>query len=281
MLKTIEFDSVFFNATDTLDCGQVFRYFKEDNGYIVISKDKICYLETICNKTLLTCESNDEEYFYNYFDLITDYSQIFQRAQSSKYEILKKASKLGKGVRILRQNNEEMMFSFLISQNNNIPRIKKALNLICEKLGEKIEFRGNVYFTFPSLKALSAQTIEFYRDCGLGYRAEYFKILAEELNNGLISKIKDLDVVSMKRELISIKGIGEKVADCIALFGFYKTQSFPVDVWIERIYREDFSGTLTNRNKITAYFIDEFGKDAGYFQQYLFYYKRTLEKSIK
>ena len=281
MLKTIIFDSAFFNATDTLDCGQVFRYFKEDNGYIVISKDKICYLETINNKTLLICESEDEEYFYNYFDLVTDYNQIFQRAQASKYEILKKASELGKGVRILRQNNEEMMFSFLISQNNNIPRIKKALNLICEKLGEKIEFRGNTYFAFPSLETLSAQSIEFYRDCGLGYRAEYIKILAEELNSGLISKIKNLDVVSMKKELISIKGIGEKVADCIALFGFYKTQSFPVDVWIERIYREDFSGTLTNRNKITAYFIDEFGEDAGYFQQYLFYYKRTLEKTIK
>ena len=171
-----------------------------------------------------------------------------------------------------------MVFSFLISQNNNIPRIKKAVNTISERLGDKKEFMGHTYYAFPSVEKICAKDESFFKECGLGYRAEYVKIVANELKNGMLNKIYNFNENDIKQELIKIKGIGEKVADCICLFGLYKTRSFPVDVWIEKIYRENFNGKLTNRKQITNYFVDQFGYDAGYFQQYLFYYKRSLEK---
>ncbi len=279
MIKRIVCSSEYFNATDTLECGQIFRYFPLLNGeYLVISGDKACTVQTKGENTVIKCNEEDEQYFFNYFDLQTDYKSICERAKRSEVEILKKAATLGKGVRILRQNSEEMLYSFLISQNNNIPRIKKAVNAICEKLGEKREFEGHVYHTFPSSSLLFAQSEEFYKSCGLGYRASYMKKVSESVVNGLIEALLPLSREKIKEELLHLKGVGEKVADCVCLFGFYKTDSFPVDVWIEKIYREDFGGDLNSRKKITEYFLNLFGFDSGYFQQYLFYYKRSLEK---
>ena len=279
MIKQIVVESEYFNPTDTLECGQIFRYSKLDNGaYLVLSGHRACQISLNENKVIITCNEEDYDYFYNYFDLETDYFSIYQCAQNSSFEVLKRASALGKGVRILRQGSQEMIYSFLISQNNNIPRIKKSVNLICEKLGEKKQFLGNEYYAFPTCEKLAEQSIEFYKECGLGYRAEYMKTVSESLVDGLISKLTALSHEQIKSELVKIKGIGEKVANCVCLFGFYKTRSFPVDTWIEKIYREDFNGTLTDRNKINEYFLNLFGENSGYFQQYLFYYKRTLEK---
>lgn len=279
MLKEIVVNKEYFNCLDTLECGQIFRYFKVEEGYLVLSMNRACLVKEIGEKTVIVCNEEDGDYFYTYFDLPTDYTLIYSRAQNSGFEVLRRASTLGKGVRILRQNSEEMLFSFLISQNNNIPRIKKSINAICERLGEKKQFLGYDYYTFPTAKSIALQSVDFYKECGLGYRAEYIKIVAEVAMNGLIESLLPLTREQIKAELIKIKGIGEKVADCVCLFGFYKTDSFPVDTWIEKIYREDFSGKLTNRNKITEYFLSLFGYDSGYFQQYLFYYKRTLEKN--
>ena len=282
MIKKITADLEFFNPKDTLECGQIFRFFPTEKGYLVLSGDRACEIAQEGDKTAIYCEEQNEQYFYNYFDLSTDYSGIYARAQASKYDILKRASSLGKGVRILKQDSQEMLFSFLISQNNNIPRIKKIINSLSEKLGEKKRFLDYEYYAFPTASALQGASEELLKDCGLGYRAPYLKILSNEiLTNNLLCKLKDLNEESLKAELLKIKGIGEKVANCALLFGFYKTKSFPVDVWIEKIYHEDFGGKLTDRSKITAFFIDEFAFDAGYFQQYLFYYKRSLEKQPK
>ena len=280
MVKEIKIRSDYFNPKDTLDCGQIFRYYEIDKGYLVLSGDKACILFTQDNSTVIRCNEEDEIYFTNYFDLQTDYHAIYQRAQNSDYPVLKKASDLGKGIRILRQNSEEMLYSFLISQNNNIPRIKKSIYLICERVGERKCFEGHFYYSFPTSKKMNSMSKEFYNDCGLGYRSEYIKILTECAVNGLIDRLMCLNSVQIKQELLKIKGIGEKVADCVLLFGFHVTESFPVDVWIEKIYKENFNGKLTDRKKITEYFINLFGQDAGYFQQYLFYYKRSLEKKI-
>lgn len=282
MIKKITADLEFFNPKDTLECGQIFRFFPTKKGYLVLSGDRACEIAQEGDKTAIYCEEQNEQYFYNYFDLSTDYSGIYARAQASKYDILKRASSLGKGVRILKQDSQEMLFSFLISQNNNIPRIKKIINSLSEKLGAKKRFLDYEYYAFPTASALQGASEELLKECGLGYRAPYLKILSNEiLTNNLLCKLKDLNEESLKAELLKIKGIGEKVANCALLFGFYKTKSFPVDVWIEKIYREDFGGKLTDRSKITAFFIDEFAFDAGYFQQYLFYYKRSLEKQPK
>ena len=282
MIKEIVVDSQFFCPKDTLECGQIFRFFPINEGYLVLSNDKACIVMQKKDSAVICCDEADEDYFYNYFDLSTDYYAIYLRAQKSSYEILRKASLMGKGVRILKQNSEEMLISFLISQNNNIPRIKKIINTLSEKLGEKKSFLGYEYYAFPTATALANADDGLLKECGLGYRAPYLKGLCREIaSSNLINRLISLDEDGLKKELLKINGIGEKVANCALLFGFYKTKSFPVDVWIEKIYREDFGGKLTDRSKITAFLIDEFGGDAGYFQQYLFYYKRSLEKQLK
>lgn len=276
-MKEIIFSSEFFNATDTLECGQIFRFEKKQEGYLVISRDKACLVKTVGESTIITCNESDEGYFTNYFDLNTNYANIYNLALNSKFEVLKKSCQLGKGVRILRQDSQEMLYSFLISQNNNIPRIKSIIGKLCEKLGDKKTFLNYEYYAFPTFEKLVCQNEDFYKQLGFGYRAEYMRYLSSELKNGLMNELKNCNANQVKARLLKIKGIGEKVANCACLFGFYKTDSFPVDTWIEKIYREDFNGQLTNPKKITQYFESTFKENSGYFQQYLFYYKRTLQ----
>ncbi len=280
-MKKIEFESEFFNDKDTLDCGQIFRYNKTDDGYFVCSADKACIIKTDGDITTVFCNDRDEEYFKNYFDLSTDYKAINDRAKNSGFEILKKAATAGAGVRILRQNSTEMLFSFLVSQNNNIPRIKGILAKLCDALGEEKDFNGIKYHTFPENSALKQADLDFYKSIGLGYRADFFKNLAEIVTPDYITELSLCDGCELKKRLLTVRGIGDKVADCVRLFGFYKTDSFPVDVWIEKIYAEDFGGTEKNREKISRYFTDTFKSDSGYFQQYLFHYKRNLEKQLE
>ena len=120
----------------------------------------------------------------------------------------------------------------------------------------------------------------FYKNLGYGYRAKYMievanAILQNQIN---LEEIANYSTIDLKKSLMSLKGVGSKVADCISLFGYHRTDSFPVDTWIEKIYQEDFCGKLTDRVKITEWFVNEFGEYSGYVQQYLFYYKRSLEK---
>ena len=278
-MKTLTFSNEYFNVRDTLYCGQIFRFFEHDKGFIVLSKDKVCYLYHEQDSVKVLCEDENEQYFLNYFDSKTNYADVFSRATKSEFEILKKSAILGKGVRILKQDSVEMLFSFLISQNNNIPRIKGSINKICERLGERKSFLGFEYYTFPTAKVLSEQTQEFYKECGLGYRAPYFLGLANSINDGFLQSVAYLTGENLRTELLKIKGIGEKVANCVLLFGFNQTNRFPVDVWIKNIYQQDFNGTLTDEKKITEYFVNLFGDYSGYFQQYLFYFKRSLEKN--
>jgi len=276
-MKTIECDSRYFNAKDTLECGQIFRFRPIDEWYFVNSGNKACYLRTKDGKTEIKCEDDDVAYFENFFDLATDYAAINCRALKSGYPILEKAAALASGVRILRQNSTEMLFSFLVSQNNNIPRIKGILERLCVSAGEKMSSCGTEYFAFPSTERLKSEDIAFYKSMGLGYRADFFKGLADVICDERIDELKKLNGEELKKRLLTIRGIGDKVADCVRLFGFYKTDSFPVDVWIEKIYREDFCGKETKREKISREFSAAFGNDSGYFQQYLFHYKRNIE----
>lgn len=287
-------DGEFFNPTDTLECGQVFRYKKIENlsekfcdclggyygGYYVFSGDKACAVyKNDCGKTVIECCDGDENYFYNYFDLSRDYRQIYNRAVSGGVEILKKAANAGKGVRILNQDKAEAILSFIISQNNNIPRIQKTIEKLCAAAGERREFMGEKYYSFPTVSALLHKTPEFYKALGFGYRDKYMCEAVREINGGFLKTLDGKSGEEIKKGLLSIKGVGEKVADCALLFGFHNTCSFPVDVWIEKVYKQDFNGELTDRKKITKYFTSLFGDDSGYFQQYLFYYKRSLENA--
>ena len=267
-----DFDAQYFNPEHTLECGQVFRFFKYGKGYAVLSADKYCLVYTDGNKTVV--ESDEPDYFYNYFDLNRDYSPIVEKAKSYDIPLLSKSAENCKGLRILNQNREEMIYSFIISQNNNIPRIKGIIGRICEGLGEKRQGAFGEYFTFPSSATLAGADISFFRACGAGYRDSYLFETSKRISAEGISHLESLDNKSLKKQLLTYKGIGGKVADCIALFGFGKTDSFPVDTWIEKIYKEDFNGTLKNRERIAEYFVNEFKEYSGYIQQYLFYGKR-------
>lgn len=267
-----DYDAKYFNPTHTLDCGQVFRFTPYRDGYLVNSADKIAYVYQDGIKTVV--ESSEPDYFYNYFDLQRDYKEIVDKACSFGIPLLTKSAETCRGLRILNQNREEMIYSFIISQNNNIPRIKGIISRICERLGEKRSSPYGDYFAFPLSSALADADISLFSAAGAGYRDIYLKETAQRICAEGIADLEKLETPKLKERLLSYKGIGPKVADCVALFGFRKTDSFPVDTWIEKVYLEDFKGTLCGREKITKYFLDTFGENSGYVQQYLFYGKR-------
>lgn len=274
----IKVNSNYFNIKDTLECGQIFRFHPYDKGYKVYSKDKCAYLYNDQNDIVIKTNDGDTEYFQNFFDLKRDYSLIVESAINSGVAILEKSAQIGKGIRILNQDKIEVLFSFVVSQNNNIPRIKGIIEKLCNAIGEKKEFDGQSYFAFPTVQIMASMPLEFYQSIGLGYRAKYIKTLAQEIANGLdLNYFDRLSTKQLKRQLTALYGVGPKVADCVSLFGYHRSDSFPVDTWIDKVYKQDFKGTLTDRNKISDWFVNEFSINAGYFQQYLFYYKRSKE----
>lgn len=270
----IDYDARYFNPEQALDCGQTFRFHAFKEGFFVTAADRACYIRTDGIKTYVECPDCDGQFFYDYFDLGRDYSAIIKRAKEFGVPLLTRACDGCAGLRLLNQNREEMIYSFIISQNNNIPRIKGIIGRICEGLGEKKEFAGEEYFTFPSTRALASADREFFRAAGAGYRDEYLVSVSRDISARGIERLEGLDGAALKTELLKFKGVGGKVADCIALFGFSRRDSFPVDTWIEKIYREDFGGELTDRKAINNFFIKKFGDISGYVQQYLFYAKR-------
>ncbi len=285
-MEKIVYESEFFSVKDTLFCGQLFRFklnpvlsrARGAESYDVFSADKRCLAYNDGEKAVIECEEKDADYFYNYFDLERDYSAIFKAAESFG-GIIKTAAQRGKGIRILNQDVTETLFSFIVSQNNNIPRIKAIIEKLCAGAGEEKEFSGEKYFAFPTPYALSLKDEEFFKGIGLGYRAAYIKNLADGFDKTIkAEELKHLSDEELRKYLLSVYGVGRKVADCVSLFAFHRSGSFPVDTWIEKIYKEDFGGTLNDREKIACELAEKFGENSGYFQQYLFHYKRGLKK---
>ena len=275
----IVFDGKFFNIFDTLSCGQFFRYIRHEEGFLVFSLDKCAYCYSVSDQTVIECEENDKAYFENFFDLSTDYKGIYEFARGCDYEFVSHCAKLGCGIRILKQDKLENLISFIISQNNNIPRIKGIIEKLC-LLGEEKTFKDIRYNAFPSLESLRNKDLEYYYSIGLGYRAKFIKNLVDTPNlEEKLASFSRLDTKALKNELLKIYGVGEKVADCVLFFGFSRTDSFPVDTWIEKVYKENFSGNLKDRKQISNWFVEIFKNYSGYIQQYLFHYKRNVEKN--
>lgn len=174
-------------------------------------------------------------------------------------DFLKSAAEYGNGMRILRQSFWEALISFVVSQNNNIPRIKKSIELLCEKFGKPIEKYGMVRYSFPTAKDLDNITLDDLSDLGLGYRASYIYGICKR-NPALIMPNYDM--------LLAIPGIGKKVASCIMLFGAYDLTQFPIDTWMKKLLNEVYSGTFDT----TPYKGFE-----GFVQQLQFYYYRHLK----
>lgn len=255
-----------FNINHILDCGQIFRYKIDGNIAKVYSLDKYAKIKTYPNK--IEIETSDTDYFINFFDLKTDYSKI--KNQLKKDEFLTDAIAYGYGIRILKNDLFEMIVSFIISANNNIKRIKKSIEFLCKNFGES---KGE-YYAFPTLKNLKKATILDYKNAGLGYRAEYLFETVKRLTDEQINLLKQMDENEQFKFLISLKGIGEKVANCIMLFGLYNTNSFPVDTWINKVYNHLTNTNITNRKLITNELTNRYKNLSGYAQQYFFYYFR-------
>lgn len=259
-------DKTQFNPEHILECGQVFRFGKDGDGnYFVISK---CYKATIiedesCYKIL----SNNPEYFIEYFDLNTDYNEIKNKLSNNK--VLSKMIEHGYGIRILKGDPEEMIYSFIISQNNNIKRIQKIIEKLCEA-GDTIEN----FKSFPSTKTLSSLPMDFYKNLGAGYRDTFLFETSRALLNINIDELKAKSTEEIYSSLLKFKGIGPKVASCILLFGFSRMEKFPVDTWIEQVYYNHFSNEKRSRPQIQTYFENEFKEYSGIAQQYLFFYER-------
>lgn len=254
-----------FNIKHILECGQVFRFKSTPFGYTVYSLEHKA--DVYCQKdgTKIVCKN--QNYFVNYFDLNTNYAII--KSQLDK-ENLSDAISYGAGIRILKQSPLETIISFIISANNNIPRIKKTIERLCEGYGTKYED----YYAFPTINQLSKVSKEFLKEIGCGYRTDYLIDTISKLQNFNFEEIKHLDTNKARQILIDLKGVGRKVADCILLFGFYKTDVFPTDTWITKVYADEFGDNKLTPIKISEYYAKKFGELSGYAQQYMFYAKR-------
>lgn len=276
-----EFSGEYFDPASTLGCGQMFRFRPEEGGYTVFSGGRACRLFRRGAAAVLRCAEKDAAYFIGYFDLARDYAPIVSRALACGIPFVAEAASAGQGIRILNQDPEETVFSFLLSQNNHIPRIRMLIERICAALGEERSFEGERYFAFPSAKKLAEQGEAFYASLGCGYRAKYVAGTAQILAAESAAEYAALSTEKLRGKLLSLPGVGPKVADCIALFAYHRTESFPVDTWIEKVYREELGGRLKDRKKIAAYFAGLFGDAGGYIQQYLFWYERERRNDGK
>jgi len=260
-------DTSEFDIKHTLECGQVFRYKVRDFGYTIYSSDQKA--DIYCQKGGTKIFTNNKKYFINYFDFCTSYARI--KSSLGANPILKDALGYGSGIRILRSDPLEMIISFIISQNNNIPRIRSIIEKICESYGEK----KDDYFAFPTLEKLKQIPLEFFTNIKCGYRDKYlFDSIAMLEKEVSIEKIKSLPTTEARLELMKLKGVGRKVADCILLFGFRRTDVFPTDTWVVKCYNKIYNTKENNAIKISNHFVSLFGELSGFAQQYLFYFTR-------
>lgn len=257
-----------FNIEQTLECGQVFRFKKTNDGYILFSKNH--YINIVEKEDSYLCETDNKDYFLNYFDLDNNYLYIQNKYKEDKF--LSAAIEHGKGIHLLKQDKVETIISFLISQNNHIPRIKGIIERICEKLGDNM----GSYYAFPSLEKLASVGESFYKEIGAGYRAAYLDRVSKALQSIDLESWDKLETDDLRKELMSLYGVGRKVADCILLFAFSRYDVFPVDTWIKKVYKEEFGDI--DAQKMSEMLIKKYGKYAGFVQQWIFFYKRSLNK---
>lgn len=270
-----------FDPKHIFECGQCFRWHKQEDGsYTGVTKGKVINVIRIDDKIYLN-NTNLEEFnsiWYNYFDLGTNYTKIKNKLKNmDKY--LDTAVDFGWGIRILRQDEWEMLISFIISSNNRIPMIQKAIENLSRKFGKYIgDYKGKDYYAFPTPEELNKATQEEIRACQTGFRDKYIKSTTESVieNNKNMSEYTSLSTDECIKELTKFNGVGPKVADCIALFGMTKLDTFPVDVWVKRVMQEFYVNEDMSLPKIRNYAIDKFEDLSGYAQQYLFYYAREL-----
>lgn len=273
-----------FEPVHIFECGQCFRWNKEEDGsYTGVIKNGVINVKKIGNDVEFTgvCDENIKQICEEYFNLQTNYEAIKEKL--SNIDIyLKNSIEYGNGIRILKQDLWETLLSFIISANNNIPRIKTIIERIAKKYGNRIEYRNKMYYTFPTPEMLQNASIDDFRGLGLGFRdVRIYETVQRTLKGEIdLEKLKQEENTEvLRKKLLEIPGVGPKVADCVMLFALNRFDVFPVDVWVKRVISElYFNKKEQTPNVIHEFAEKQYGNLAGLAQQYLFYWRR--ENSI-
>lgn len=267
-----------FELRHIFDCGQCFRFNSLGSNE---------YIGTAFGRTIRVSKNSDtvifhntpladfENIWYDYFDLSRDYTKIKNSLKNDS--VMRTAVDCGYGIRILRQDLWETVISFIISASNNIPRIKKIIELLCVNFGEPHEYENKVYYSFPAPEAIAKLSLEDLSVIRAGFRDKYILECAKNVVSGKIEldSIRLADMKQAKKQLMNIYGVGNKVAECVLLFGLGRFDSFPVDVWIKRIMEYCYFDNKPQSVKTISEYADKkFGALCGIAQQYLFFYAR-------
>lgn len=267
-----------FNIEEILECGQCFRFEKiGELKYKIIAFGKVMFItqEENCVEFSPCTKEEFENIWYSYFDLERDYDKIIEKI-SHNDPIMKKATEYAQGIRLLNQEPYECLLSFIISQNNNIPRIKKIIKAMAKQYGRPLDGE----YLFPTLNEIENATVEDLMELKMGFRAKYIYDCISKLKSGEVSLFNtdSLSTDEVRKMLISIKGVGQKVADCVLLFSLKRRETFPTDVWIKRVMEHlYFNDEEKDIKEIHAFAQGKWGEYCGYAQQYLFYYARSLK----
>jgi len=271
-----------FELPHIFECGQCFRWNKEeDNSYTGVALGKVINLKKEGNNVYIDNTSYDEfmDIWYDYFDLKRDYSAI-KRQLANLDETMATSVKFGHGIRILKQDEWETLISFIVSANNRIPMIKRAIDALSKNYGEYIgEYKGKEYYSFPKPEALYNLDLSDIQFSGIGFRGKYIlsaaKIVAQKEID--IYNLNNLSTEEAREKLMLFSGIGPKVSDCIMFFSMNKDDAFPIDIWVKRVMEHFYVQEGTSLKKIQNFAKEKFGNIAGFAQQYLFYYARELK----
>ena len=270
------------NATDfslkyTLESGQSFRWNKIDDAYYGVVEGRILKISQQATTLHIESSTNEDEtaflpYLRHYLDLERDVPKLLAEVSNDAY--IRRAIQMLWGMHILNQELWETIASFILSQNNNVARIRGIIRRLSERYGEKLKIAEYVDYSFPSPHALATATEEDLLACGTGYRASYLQDAARAVMSGelVLTTLKQLPYLEAKEELTRRKGIGEKVADCICLFSLGHLAALPIDVWIKRIFETLYLRRRATHREIREFAHNYFGDGVGYAQQYLFHY---------
>ncbi len=270
-----------FELSHIFECGQCFRWNKElDGSYTGVAKGRILNVQKNQQQVIFN-NTNLEDFnkiWFDYFDLGRDYKSI-KNALKKNDKIMEESTDYGYGIRILKQDEWETLLSFIISSNRGISLIKKSIEALAKKYGEYLgTYNGREYYDFSRPEAIAIKSIDEIKQSHTGYRAKYI------VDTSVIVADKQIDIYALKKlttdkartQLIRFPGVGPKVADCILLFSMYKSDAFPIDVWVKRVMEYFYLPEGTSMKDIQEFAKRQFGQFGGFAQQYLFYYAREL-----
>jgi len=268
-----------FNLHDTVTCGQIFRFREEvDNSYTVILSDRVVNLKLDGNKLFIDSNNMDNIDFVirNYFDLDFDYDGINKeivKIDSDNCKIVDSCI----GLKMINEPKLEVIISYILSANNGVPQIRNSLDNISRMFGEKVMFREEEFYLFPSIERLSKASISDFRNCKTGFRDKYIYGIIQDILSGNFdyNLIDNMSSDEALKYLMNYKGIGEKVASCILLFGYHRFDVFPIDTWVKKYMKDKYN--LDKVSDIRKFMFDKYSNNCGLVIQYIFHYSRNVK----